>query len=339
MEQQRAGFHICICPDAALLRLLVDELVLTGTAGEASKGVPVERHVHWGDEELSPRFWEAVTLQSFMPVLRVVIVRNAHNLPAESWKKISKTLARPHAQAMPVFCLEGGWEKGQPKIPAHVSKLAFFAFAQEKGWLVQRPGLNEAGLKRHVQVLCRTMGLGVETGAVEALCAVLPMDATAVQREMEKLALYASDRAHTKGGEARLCREDAQLVVHEPDFSIFSLIRQMQSGQSAEAWKTVLREQARGEELIFPLLGLLQREARFCWQVLHGETGRMNPRDADNRKDLAARLGVAGLVGMWDAMHAAELAIKSGRLNPSQALDSLMGELGVVFAPRRRANF
>lgn len=331
--QEKVGFHICACPDAALLRLLVDDLVM---AADVGKGVPVERHVFWGDEDLSPRFWEALTLQGFMPVLRVVIVRNAQNIPAEIWKQLSATLARPLAQALPLFCMEGPWDKGQPKIPAHISKLPVFTFAVEKGWFVQRPGLNEASLKRHVQQLCRKLDLVPESGAVEALAVALPMDATAVESEMNKLALHAGARAEQQNGEARLLREDAALVAHNPDFNIFELIHQLQNGQNAAAWRTVLREQARGEELIFPVLGLLQREARFCWQVLYGETGRMYPRDVDSRKSVASGLGVHGLVGLWDAIHSAELAIKSGRLSPAQALDALMGDLARIFAPRKR---
>lgn len=327
---QQAGFHFIVCPDAALLRLAIHELA-DGLSGK------LERLVFWGDEELPQHFWEAITLQSFLPVLRLPILRNAQNLPAETWKQLSRTLARPNAQSLPLFCLEGPWEKGQPKIPAHLIKLPLYAFAMEKGWVIQRPGLNETTLKRHVQQLCRTLGLAPEPGVVEALAAVLPADATAIEHEMEKLALYAASRGRTQADSPLplpLCKNDVTLVAHNPDFNIFALIRQLQAGQSALAWQTVLREQARGEELIFPLLGLMQREARFLWQTLHGETERMNPRDADSRRGLARSLGVNGLTGLWDAMHDAELAIKSGRLNPAQALDAFMGELSRLFVQR-----
>lgn len=332
---QQAGFHFVVCPDSALLRLAVDELVPTLHTEHS-----LERLVFWGDEELPARFWEAITLQSFLPVLRLIVLRNAQNLPAETWKRLSRTLARPNAQCLPVFCLEGPWEKGQPKILAHLIKIPLYTFAVEKGWVIQRPGLNETTLKRHVQQLCRQLGLAPEPGVVEALAAVLPQDATAVKNEMEKLALYAASRGRTQANSplpVPLCKDDVTLVAHNPDFNIFTLIRQLQSGQpsqTAAAWQTVLREQAKGEELIFPLLGLMQREARFIWQTLHNETERMNPRDADSRRALATTLGVKGLADLWDAMHGAELAIKSGRLNPAQALDAFMGELTRLFTQR-----
>ena len=39
---------------------------------------------------------------------------------------------------------------------------------------------------------------------------------------------------------------------------------------------------------------------------------------------------------LWDAMHTAELSVKSGRRSPSQALDALMGDLTLLFTPAQR---
>lgn len=326
----RAGFFICVCPDAALLRLQMEELVTVAVDGHK-----FERQVYWGDEELPPRFWEALTLQSFMPTLRVLVVRNAQNIPADVWKRLSKNLAKPNPQTLPVFCMEGPWEKNLPKIPAHITKLPCIAFAQEKGWFQTKPGLDPGTLKRHVQLVLRTLKLSPDPGALDALCAVLPPNAAAIENELEKLALYADARRTSSDQPLLLMPSDVDLLSHEPDFNIFTLIRQLQAGQAAQVWQTVLREQNKGEELIFPLLGLLQREARMCWQVLHNDTERLFSRDVESRREPCRRLGVAGLVGLWDAMHNAELSIKTGRQSPSQALDTLIGELSLLFAPHR----
>ena len=52
--------------------------------------------------------------------------------------------------------------------------------------------------------------------------------------------------------------------------------------------------------------------------------------------ETASRLGAAGLAKLWDAMHTAELSVKSGRRSPSQALDALMGDLTLLFTPAQR---
>lgn len=328
----KAGFYICACPDSVLLRLLVDELLVTG--GLLSP--KTERQVYWGDEELPPRFWESLTQQSFFAVLRVLVVRNAQNIPAEVWKRLSRNLSRPNPQTLPVFCMEGPWEKNQPKYLAHIAKLPCFAFAREQGWIHARPGLTEATLPRHVRMVAKSLELSAEPGALEAVCAALPLNAAAVEAEMSKLALYAAARRTSEDQPLLLLASDAAMLAHEPDFNIFGLIRQMQAGQAAQVWQTVMREQNKGEELIFPLLGLLQREARLCWQVLHNDTDRLYPRDVESRQTLCRRLGVKGLVALWDAMHHAELCIKTGRQSPSQALDTLIGTLTTLFSPQPR---
>ena len=95
-------------------------------------------------------------------------------------------------------------------------------------------------------------------------------------------------------------------------------------------WKSILEEQAKGEEPLFYLLAMLQREARQLWQLAAGETVRLNPSDQQAKEQTASRLGLARL---WDAMHTAELSVKSGRRSPAQALDALMGDLTLLFAP------
>ena len=62
----------------------------------------------------------------------------------------------------------------------------------------------------------------------------------------------------------------------------------------------------------------------------------MNPSDQQAKQQTASRLGVAGLAKLWDAMHTAELSVKSGRRSPGQALDALMGDLTLLFAPAQR---
>lgn len=313
----RPGFTFCICPDGKLLRQQVEELL--AAFPEAGR----ERHVFWGDEDLTPKFWETLTLQGLFSASKVMLVRNAHALPAEVWKRLSASLSRPNPQTWPLFCLEVAWEKGQPKIPAHIAKLPCFTFADSKDWVWRSPGLEPRSMRRHIQQRAKALGLELEAGCADILAETLPTDASAVDAELGKLQLLADGRP--------LTQEQARSVSASGEFNIFAFLRQLQSGQTATVWKSILAEQAKGEEPLFYLLALLQREARQLWQALAGEQVR-GPSD-QAKQQTASRLGVTGLCRLWDAMHAAELAVKSGRRSPPQALDALMADLTLLFAP------
>ena len=136
--------------------------------------------------------------------------------------------------------------------------------------------------------------------------------------------------------EKPLTQEQARSVSPTTEFNVFAFLRQLQAGQAASVWKSILEEQSKGEEPLFYLLAMLQREARQLWQILAGEQVRMGPSDQQAKQQTASRLGAAGLAKLWDAMHTAELSVKSGRRSPSQALDALMGDLTLLFTPAQR---
>lgn len=326
------GFTFCICPDSALLRQQID-LLLTQTPGAASW----ERHVFWGDEELSRQFWDQLTLQGLFSSARALIVRHAHNLPPETWKRLSSALARPNPQVWPILCLEGPWEKGQPKLPAAIAKLPCLNFADAKGWVWRAPGLDARSLRRYVQTRAKALGLAFAADSLDILCAGLPAEAAAVDSELNKLLLLTEE----SGGKRRpVTTEDLHTLAGVPEFNVFTLLKNILAGQSREVWRALLAEQAKGEEPLFYLLAMLQREARQLWQVAAGEQTYLRPAELPAKKQAAARLGAPGLAALWDAMHAAEFGVKSGRISPGQALDNLIGSLTLLFsgeATQRRA--
>jgi len=321
----RPGFFCCVCPDSGLLRDGIAAII----ALVSDKNPDFRKQVFWGDEELPPRFWEALTLQGFEPTLRIVVLRNAQNLPAENFRRLSRTLGKPNPQSFCLLCLEGAWEKGRPKLPAHLEKLPCILFAQKKGWWKEIPPLDSRSLRAYVTKKASAQGIGFAPGALEAICDMLPPDASAVESELGRLALYAAGRSHNSP--PVIIAEDANVLNHVPDFSIFRLIGMMQAGKSTDVWKSIADEAP--DELLFPLLGLLQRESRILWQLLAGETPSMNPRDIPARRELARRIGASGLGRLWDSMLDAELAVKTGKKSPEQALSALLAEVTLLFRP------
>lgn len=134
----RPGFSFCICPDGKLLRQQVEELL--GAHPDAGR----ERHVFWGDDELPPKFWEILTLQGLFSTSRVLVMRNAHALTADVWKRLSAALSRPNPQTWPLFCLEVAVGEGAAKIPAHIAKRPALPLPMPRGGSGVPPGWSPA---------------------------------------------------------------------------------------------------------------------------------------------------------------------------------------------------
>lgn len=322
----RPGFTLCVCPDG---RLIKDYIATTLTQNAPDGTACWERFTYWGDEELPPLFWEHLTLQGLFGAPRALTIRNAHSLPAATWKRLSTALGRPNPHCWPFFCLEVAWEKGQPKIPAHLIKLPCMHFADKQGWAWRQAGLDERGIRRYVQSRAKELQLSFAAGALERLCEGVPPDATAVENELQKLVLAAGTQPVTV--------EMASTAGHVADFNIFAFIRLIQGGNVTGAWAEVRRGQKDGDGLLFPFLGLLVREARLLWQISVGEPVRLHPNDAQTKKQLAQKLGQQGIIRLFDAIMRAEWDVKTGQRQVDQALEALVADLIVLFSPSRRS--
>lgn len=325
------GFTFLICQDSRLLQARMESLLAAAKADSCW-----ERHVYWGDEDPPPRFWEQLTLQGLFGTPRVLVARQAHLWPAAVWKKISAALGRPSDQCWPFFCLEVGWERGQPKIPAHLAKLRCFAYAEQQGWIWRSEGLTERGLQRHVQTRAAELGLRFAPDALEQFCASVPLAAQAVENELQKLLLLAPPDS-LPSPEAPL-RVDVSMLATaswSPDCNIFALIRHLEAANFPAVWKELERGRKDVDSLVFSLLALLAREFRQLWQLHAGENVRMAPADMGPKQQLARRLGVEGLSGGLALVMDTEWQIKSGRRSPDQCLDFLAAELCRLFARAR----
>jgi DNA polymerase-3 subunit delta len=304
--------------------------VATALAAYASSGSAWQSHVYWGDEELPPAFWEHLTLPGLFATRRALVIRQAHALPAAVWKRVSSALASPKEHCWPFFCLEMAWEKGQPKVPAHVAKLKCLAHADSQGWVWRHAGLDDKSLRGFVHKEAQARGLRFEQGALELLCAGLIPDASAVSAELGKLELAAADGI--------VSAELAAQATHMPAFDIFRFLRLVQGGGARNAWTDVLRARRENEGLIFPLLALLIREARLLWRILPGESIRAHPVELDVKRKLAFRLGYNGLAKLFKLLFLADLSVKSGERQPEQALDALVADLSLLLASSASGN-
>ena len=334
---EKPGFFFCICPDSTLLREWMERELLAPLAEQAKNGasslmgglVPARSaapdiQTFWADEGLDRRFWDALTLLGMDGRQRVLIVRGAHLLSAEIWKKLSATLSTPRPGVLPIFCMECPWEKGQPKLPAHIAKLKCLAFAEKQKWQWRSPGLDARTMRPYVQREAQALGLRMAPEALNTLSEMLIPDASAIRGVLEQLSLASPDGTV----DVSLVR---QMTEFTPEAVIFDFIRQIENGRASAVWKTLLREGDGGESLLFPLLTLMAREARLLWQINAGEKVFVPQYVEAEKRRLAAKLGVTGLSNILEALAAAEFSVKSGARSPLQAMESLVAELTLIF--------
>lgn len=326
----RPGFTICVCPDRYLARAHIERsLAETPPDGGGLSGKPVswERHAFWGDEPLPAAFWEHLTLQGLFHTPKAVIVHNAHAIPADAWKNISAAIGTPNGETWPFFCLHTPFERGKPKIPAHIANLACMRFAEKSGWMWVSPGLDERNKSRFVAEEAKKLGLSFAPGALEAIAARLPTDATAIGSEVAKLALAAPPNGV-------LGADLADILEHEAEPDVFSLIRNLQRrGGALAVWEQSLAAERGSDSMTFAFLSMLAREARLLWQMYHGEPVRLPPQVLREKTALARSLGPAGIARLWHLALEADKGVKTGERTPDQALDSLLASLFRLLHP------
>ncbi len=311
----RPGFFFCICPDHGLTRAHVEEKLLTGSPEEKVR-------VFWGDEGLDGRFWSDLGMVSLDGSFLVLIVRQAQVLKADEWKRLSRALGTPHSSALPVICLEGPWEKGKPKIPAHIARSKCLEFARDNRWVWASQGLDKNSLRPYLQAEMRRRGLSAGNDVLAYLAEIAIPDAFAVQTMADQMALAAKDGRITLDivrGMAAFAREAL----------VFDVARHMEQGREALAWKA-LQSTGEDEDLLFPLLGVLARDARLLWQMRAGEQVYVQKFLENEMRRLADRLGFDGIAGILAAVHEADLSVKSGELKPRPALAHLVSSVCAI---------
>lgn len=321
----RPGFYICVCPDIQLTKNHIDTLMQDNPAPEGTW----EQHVYWSDEGLPPVFWENLTLQGLFASPKVLIIRNAQNLPIDAWRKLSTSLGQFNPLAWVIICLEAPYDRGKPKIPAAVKKLPCWKLAETKAWIWQSAGLNERAMRGFIEQWAAKNQVQIEQQIVHALSQVLPQDASAAKNELDKLALAT--------GESRtITAEHIKDISHDADMDIFAFINALQSGKAPDkVWNKVISSQEAGDAMIFSFLAMLLREARILWQLYAGETVRLPSNVMQQKKRLATSLGPVRLSKIWDLALEAETGIKTGERKPEQAMEILVAGLLALFSPQK----
>ncbi|MFW6324242.1 MAG: DNA polymerase III subunit delta [Desulfovibrionales bacterium] len=309
----RPGFSFCICPDPAIIKERIHALL------EKQPG-DWDRKVFWGDEEFPASFWESLTLPGLLGGNRAVVLRRAQNLKTEDWNKFVPILSRFSSRIWPFFCLEGEWKGKTPAVPAILSKQKFYKLAREKGWIWSSPGLTLPDIPKRITAWAKQNNLTVAPTVRDSLSQHLPLDATALENELQKLLLVLEDRTVVE-------QEDLAALSHQPDMNMFDFLNSLvRTSVPEKIWDKVLRSHVGDENLFFPFLALLLREIRILWQLCSGEDElvRLPPPVKNEKKNLARQFGLPLLARFWQLALDAESGVKTGRYSPEQATELLV---------------
>lgn len=326
---KRAGFTICIGPDAVLLKdYIAAELEQNPPPSGIASQQGWEQSIFWGEEPLPAEFWEQLTLQGLFDQPRAIILRHAQNLSADTLKKLSAALSRGSEHTWPFICFEVPFEKGKAKIPAHVSKLKFFIFAYQQKWFKEIPGLDARGIRAFAAKEGAALGLKLSQPDLDLIAPALPPDAGAIRLELGKLALASTD--------GKIPPDAINLLNFEQDMDVFAFLQALQGGRRPEGvWGQYLKDSGEASDAgLFAFLWALLREGRIMWQLLAGEQVYLPSFVIAGKTALARQLGYGGLARIWDLALAADKGVKTGEHSPHQAFEILIAELFRLFKPK-----
>lgn len=321
MSEERPGFSILICPDPQLTREKLESLARE----YAPRGGELKKFLFWGDEPPNDRFWEALSQRGLFAEDKLVITRKAHEWGASVWKEISRQLASPRERVLPVFCLEGEWDKGKAKIPAYILKTGCMSFAEKKKWVWTQPPLNDINLRAYASKTARALGLNVSSALLEKFCASITPDAGQAKNALEKLSLVAGDQPVTQDMISENCAN--------PESDAFACLRRIENGDLKGAWSEIAGDD-KGASLFF-LISLLARELRQIWSLRAGETPWVRPAENSFKRRLAKNLDFRALSDGFAALAEAEFSVKSGKAPPERALEILSVRMTRLFSLRK----
>ncbi|MDQ7032855.1 MAG: hypothetical protein Q9M37_09120 [Desulfonauticus sp.] len=312
---KKPGFLFLISPDLGLLKEKVQEIIQNFSLTSWSQ------KTFWADEPLESEFWNSIATSNLFGPGKIIVVRYADKFPLSFWDEVRPyLLSSSNRLCLPIFFFEKPWTKNSPSFSAKFKKHPLFLAAQKKQWILQIPPLTRQTLAKFVQQKLAKKDISISVSTLQKLVDLLPLDTTACLSELAKLELLALSEGVIK--EEHL--EVLNIYSEENIFELVNLI--LNSPFHLQTWKEKKLYEGKEDQIIFPLLSLIQREAKVLWLLRFGEQDKVSlPRYIKQKKmTLANQLRLKDIIYLVDVCLACELKIKQGALQPSEALDYLL---------------
>lgn len=205
----------------------------------------------------------------------------------------------------------------------------------------EMPTPSREALSRWVRNRATDKGARISPGALSMLIQFVGGNLWTLDNELEKLALYASDRVINEG-DVRL------LASQSKEASIFIAVDALLEGRSSTALKTIQRLRNEGAE--FPYIAtMIGRQLRLVTlardlidrghkeQTIGERLGIAHDFAVKRTVEQARKHSWKSLKTLYEGLLQADLAVKQGQLDQDLALELLVTDLGNIQQPQRAA--
>lgn len=282
--------------------------------------------VMYGKDVSSRKLAEEVRTYPVFADRRLVVVRDAHQLPAAELEKLAAVLDPPVAESVVVFVAD--------KID---KRRKFFQQFQKNGVLVEFKPLYDNQIPAFINDLLVEQGLRITEAGMTAFCRRTGNNLQEIASELQKLAAFL--------GEEKLIdvADVEQVVSQNRHQSVFALTDALGLKQAAEALR-VLRELLDEGESPVGVLSMLARHFRQLWKisallergVSHQEIpGRVavNPYFARGLIRQARNFSAVEYRDFFRCFVEADLRLKSSGAHPSAILESVLLRIAATTSP------
>ena len=186
-------------------------------------------------------------------------------------------------------------------------------------------------LNQWVKNRSESKGAAITPPAIQAITEMVGSDLWTLDRELEKLSLYAAGRAITD-------RDIRAVVPYAQEANIFAAVDSIMAGNPGEALRLLTRLMQDGREPLY-IIAMIERQLRLLALacdlagrgVAQPELGRRMGTNSDfvvsKTLGQARRTNLDAIARMYRRVLKSDLDIKTGRLEPAVSLELLVADL------------
>lgn len=316
-QADRPAYSILISPDGQLILDEIENQLQKFNINPATQ----EKITFWGDNEPTQRFWSSLNQEGLFSSFKIIIVREANLWNNKIWQSIFNAIVPPKQDIWLFLCVNAEYERGKFKLPAHIQKSKCMEYAIKNKLIWSAPKLNGNLLKGYIENQAKKLNLSFAPNVLQTFCEFVLPDAAAITNEIKKFSFLAKDGIIT---------EDLLTLDNSgKESDAFALIKKLENQNFVPAWIEINKSNA--NTLLFYLIALLAREFRTFWQLLTGDNPWIAPAELATKKRIALQIKKEGIASGFCALADAEWQVKSGKLSPEQALESLIIKINNLF--------
>lgn len=306
----KPNFLLCFCPDLELINYHLQKICTQFALSNWQK------KTFWADEKLEENFWSVFTSATLFGPGQIVWIRKAEHLDLSFWEEAKKYLLAKRSSTLAVFCFEKEWKGASYPFPKWFVKHPVYQLAKQKKWFFSSPGLNEKTKKELVLDKLKQDKKSIAPPTLNTLLKILPNQTYALFQELEKIILANSQEIRP---------ESFSLLTVFSEENIFELFKNLLNKNYLNFWQKIMQEEGKSTSLLFPLLGLLSREAKVLWLLYNDQDSQISlpPYLKQEKKFLAKKLGLTKIANILDLALDCEYKVKSGQNSPEEALSYL----------------